>query len=310
MLAYAIHDLTKRYPGQTTPANDRISLEIAQGEVFGLLGDNGAGKTTLIKQMVNLLAPTSGRILLFGRPLDADPLYTPRHIGYMPQSGLALNSVTVAETLYFTAHLRGLSRRDARAERDRLIAAWDLGAMRDRVGNRLSGGQQRLVLLATTLAARPPVVLLDEPTNDLDPQRRQLVWESLRAINQTHGTTVVLVTHNVVEAEKVVQRVGIMRAGRLVAVGRPGALKAGLNEHLRLEIVFTPEQPPALPDGATPRAVGPGRWQMLITRDAAAGYLEALNCAPGVEDFRLSTATLEDLYLALAEPSANGGAGA
>jgi ABC-2 type transport system ATP-binding protein len=310
MLAYAIHDLTKRYPGQTTPANDRISLEIAQGEVFGLLGDNGAGKTTLIKQMINLLAPTSGRILLFGRPLDADPLYVPRHIGYMPQSGLALNSVTVAETLYFTAHLRGLSRRDARAERDRLIAAWGLGAMRDRVGNRLSGGQQRLVLLATTLAARPPVVLLDEPTNDLDPQRRQLVWESLRAINQAHGTTVVLVTHNVVEAEKVVQRVGIMRAGRLVAVGRPGALKAGLNEHLRLEIVFTPEQPPALPDGSTPRAVGPGRWQLLITRDAAAGYLEALNCAPGVEDFRLSTATLEDLYLALAEPSANMGTGA
>ena len=129
MLAYAIHDLTKRYPGQTTPANDRISLEIAQGEVFGLLGDNGAGKTTLIKQMINLLAPTSGRILLFGRPLDADPLYTPRHIGYMPQSGLALNSVTVAETLYFTAHLRGLSRRDAHAERDRLPLAVDLSVL-------------------------------------------------------------------------------------------------------------------------------------------------------------------------------------
>jgi ABC-type multidrug transport system ATPase subunit len=306
MLVYEIVNLTKIYPQQTAPANDRIGLDIERGEIFGLLGDNGAGKSTLVKQMANLLAPTSGMIRLFGQPLACSPLYTPRHIGYMPQTGLALNNLTVAEALYFTAHLRGLSRRDAIAERDRLIALWDLGAIRSHITNRLSGGQKRLVLLATAVAASPPVLILDEPTNDLDPQRRKLVWDVLRAINRERGTTIIFITHDAIEAEKIIQRVGIMRQGRLLAVGRPGALKADLNRQLRLEIVFTPGDPPSLPDGkqhATPHEIAPGRWQLLIEREAASAYLEALNHTTGIEDFRLSTATLEDLYLSLAEPA-------
>ena len=301
MTVYDVIDLTKIYPKQTVPANDHISLSVEAGEIFGLLGDNGAGKTTLVKQMANLLAPTSGTIRLFGQPLNASPLYTPGQIGYMPQDGLALNNLTVGETLYFTAHLRGMSRPDARAERDRLIDLLDLGAARDRHTARISGGQRRLALLATTIAASPPVLLLDEPTNDLDPQHRRRVWDVVRDLNRERDITTILVTHNVIEAEKVIQRVGIMRAGKLIAVGRPGALKAELNQQLRLEIVFPPDQPPTLPDGAQPREIGPGRWQVLIDRDAAPLYLHVLNQNPAVEDFLLSTATLEDLYLSLAE---------
>jgi ABC-2 type transport system ATP-binding protein len=304
MLAYEIVNLTKIYPQQAAPANDRIELDIECGQIFGLLGDNGAGKTTLVKQMANLLVPTSGTIRLFGQPLACSPLYTPRQIGYMPQTGLALNNLTVGEALYFTAHLRGLSRRDAIAERDRVIALWGLGTIRNHITNRLSGGQKRLILLATAVAASPPVLILDEPTNDLDPQRRRLVWDVLRATNRERGTTIIFITHNALEAEKVIQRVGIMRQGRLLAVGRPGTLKADLNRQLRLEIVFTPGDPPLLPDGihhANPHEIAPGRWQLLIERDAAPAYLEALNHAARIEDFRLSTATLEDLYLSLAE---------
>ena len=298
---YDVIHLTKRYAKQSVPANADISLNVEPGEIFGLLGANGAGKTTLIKQMANLLAPTAGTIHLFGQPLTTSPLYVPALIGYMPQQGLALSNLTVGETLYFTAHLRGLSRRDARAERDRLLALLDLGSVRDRMAPRLSGGQRRLLLLATTLAAAPPVLLLDEPTNDLDPEHRRQVWDIVRALKQEQGTTILLVTHNVVEAERVIERVGIMRAGRLIAVGRPGQLKAALNHQLRLEMVFTPGQPPSLPPGADPRETGPGRWHCLIPREAAPAYLEALNRAPGIEDFTLSTASLEDLYLALAQ---------
>ena len=306
MLVYQIVNLTKIYPEQAAPANDRIGLEIERGEIFGLLGDNGAGKSTLVRQMANLLAPTGGTIRLFGQPLASSPLYTPRQIGYMPQTGLALNNLTVAEALYFTAHLRGLSRRDAVTERDRLIGLWGLSAIRNHITNRLSGGQKRLILLATAVAASPPVLILDEPTNDLDPQRRKLVWDVLRATNRERGTTIIFITHDAIEAEKIIQCVGIMRQGRLLAVGRPGALKADLNRQLRLEIVFTPGDPPALPDEmphAAPREIAPGRWQLLIERDAAPVYLEALNHAAEIEDFRLSTATLEDLYLSLAEPA-------
>jgi ABC-type multidrug transport system ATPase subunit len=301
MTVYDVVDLTKIYPRQATPANDRLTLRVAEGEIFGLLGDNGAGKTTLIRQMANLLAPTGGTIRLFGQPLGAAPLYVPGRIGYMPQDGLALNNLTVGETLYFTAHLRGLDRRDAHAERDRLLDRLDLGTARDRLIVRLSGGQRRLAMLATTIAASPPVLLLDEPTNDLDPQHRRLVWDLVREINREQGLTIILVTHNVIEAERVIQRVSIMRGGRLIAVGRPGALKAGLNRQLRLEIVFAPGSPPALPPGPAPREVMPGRWQLLIEREAAPAYLAALNGNESVEDFSLSTATLEDLFLALAE---------
>jgi len=299
---YEVRELTKIYAGQTVPANDSISLDVHEGEIFGLLGDNGAGKTTLVRQMAHLLAPTRGTIRLFGRPLDAATLYTPGLIGYMPQNGLALNNLTAGETLYFTAHLRGMSRRDARAERDRLLEWFDLGAVRDRMAAQLSGGQRRLLLLATTIAASPPVLLLDEPTNDLDPLHRRLVWEALRTLKERAGTTIILVTHNVVEAERVIERVAILRAGRLIALGRPGALKVHLGDQLRLDIIFQPDAPPTLPDGVSPRALGPGRWQLLIGRDAAAAYLEALTAAPSVEDFTLSTASLEDLYLALAVP--------
>jgi ABC-2 type transport system ATP-binding protein len=292
----------KTYPQQSIPANDHITLTIEAGEIFGLLGDNGAGKSTLIKQMANLLKSDSGTIRLFGKPLALTPLYTPSKIGYMPQSGNALNNLTVSESLYFTAHLRGLSRSAARLERDRLVALWNLDPVRDRVIARLSGGQRRLSLLAITMAASPPVLILDEPTNDLDPQHRQLVWDTLRAINQERQTTFILVTHNVIEAEKVISRVGIMREGRLLAIGRPGLLKADLNRQRRLEVVFTPDCPPILPDGAIPRILSPGRWQLLIERESAPAYLDALNKASGVEDFRLSTATLEDLYFALSTP--------
>ena len=149
------------------------------------------------------------------------------------------------------------------------------------------------------------MLILDEPTNDLDPLRRKLVWDVLRGMNRERGATIIFITHDALEAEKIIQRVGIMRHGRLLAVGRPGALKADLNRQLRLEIVFIPGEPPLLPDGmyqARPHEIAPGRWQLLIERDAAPAYLETLNHTAGIEDFRLSTATLEDLYLSLAEP--------
>lgn len=301
MLAYEILNLTKQYPGQAARANDDVSLTIEAGEFFGLLGDNGAGKTTLVKQMTNLLKPTSGSIRLFGKALDAAPLYTAQQIGYMSQSLTALNSTTVGEALYFTAHLRGLSRLDARLERDRLLEVLALGDLRDKPFPRLSGGQKRLALLGACLAASPRVLILDEPTNELAPQNRVRVWELLRQINHERGTTIMLVTHNVLEAEKVIQRVGIMRQGKLVAVGRPGVLKAGLNDQLRLEIIFAPETPPTLPDEQPYRELAPGRWQILIERDAAALYLDWLHRTPSIEDFRLGTATLEDLYLSMVE---------
>jgi ABC-type multidrug transport system ATPase subunit len=296
MIVYDVQDLVKVYPGQTHPANQHITLQIRQGEVFGLLGDNGAGKTTLVRQMINLLRPTSGRITLYGQPLAHDTLLVPRTVGYMPQEGLALNNLTAAESLFFTAHLRGLSRAAARAEREALLDLWQMAAFRDKPIPRLSGGQRRLLQIALAMAGSPPVLILDEPTANLDPQRRKRVWEVLRQRNREQGTTIIFITHDAIEAEKVIDRVGILHAGALVALGRPSDLKSRVDHKLRLELVFAPEAPPQLPPGLDCREVSAGRWLVFLDREQAAGVLSSLDLRR-LDDFRLYSATLEDLYL-------------
>jgi ABC-2 type transport system ATP-binding protein len=303
MRAYDLHNVTFCYPGQTRPANQDLNLHIEAGEVFGLLGENGAGKTTLIRQMVNLLAPTQGSITLFGQPVGARPVYVPLHVGYMPQDSSALNNLTVGEALYFTAHLRGLSRADARQHARELLVLWRIEPLRDQYSTRLSGGQRRLLRLAVAAAGHPPVLVLDEPTNDLDPQRRRLVWDVLRRLNAEHGTTILFITHDAVEAEKVVQRVGILREGELVAVGRPSDLKRQVDDRIRLELFFAPDSTPQLPEGLTVRALQPGHWMVLLRRDDASAVLRALDLSR-LDDFRMHSATLEDLYLHYADRTA------
>jgi ABC-type multidrug transport system ATPase subunit len=296
MAIYEVEGVSKRYPGQVELANEGISLAIGRGEIFGLLGDNGAGKSTLVRQMANLLAPTAGLIRLLGEPVGRDPLHVPRHVGYMPQHGAALNNLTVGEALFFTAHLRGLRWRAARQERDRLLEEWQIGPLRDKPGPRLSGGQKRLLQLAVALAGRPPVLILDEPTNDVDPARRRQVWDNLRRLNREDGVTVIFITHDAIEAEKIIQRVGIMRAGKLVALGRPADLKQAVNQKLRLELFFPPESPPALPAGLEPLPFDAGRWLLYVDWNDLGQVMAGLDRRQ-IEDIHLYSATLEDLYL-------------
>jgi ABC-type multidrug transport system ATPase subunit len=296
VIVFDIRNLTKIYPGQTVPANKNISLQIRQGEIFGLLGDNGAGKSTLVKQMANLLTPTSGEIWVMEQAPPISSTFIPQHVGYMAQDGLAFNSLTVAETLYFTAHLRGLSRSDARRERDRLIELWQLADIARRVPGKLSGGQKRLLQLAAAMAGSPPILILDEPTNHLDPQRRQRVWQILRQLNKEAGTTIIFITHDAIEAEKIIQRVGIMHAGELVALGKPSELKSQVDKKLRLELIFPPHKPPCLPNGLIQHELDAGRWLVYLEKAEATAVLNTLDL-DHLDDFRLHTATLEDLYL-------------
>ena len=296
MIVYDVRGLVKVYPGQTQPANENITLQICQGEIFGFLGENGAGKSTLVRQMVNLLRSTSGSIELFGQPIGRDSLHVPLNVGYMPQETHALNNLTVGEALYFTAHLRGLRRADALRERDALLDLWQMRELHNQYSPRLSGGQRRLLRLAVAMVGAPPVLILDEPTNDLDPQRRKLVWNVLRQVNHERGTTIIFITHDAIEAEKIIQRVGIMREGRLVAVGRPSELKQRIDQKLRLELFFSSELPPSLPQDLTCHRLEPGRWLVLLEREQVMAVLNGLNLER-IDDFRLQSATLEDLYL-------------
>ena len=296
MIVYDVRDVVKYYPGQAAPANDHVSLQVEQGEVFGLLGDNGAGKSTLVRQMVNLLRSTSGSIRLFDQDITLDPLHVDMNVGFTPQDTPALNNLRVDEAIYYTAHLRGLSRAAARQECEDMLDLWRIRPLRAKYSPRLSGGEKRLLRLAVTMAGSPPVLILDEPTRDLDPLRRRLVWDVLRRTNEQRGSTIILVTHDAIEAEKIIQRVGIMRHGQLVALGRPAELKRAVDQKMRLELFFPPESPPALPDGLAHRQLEPGRWLVLLDRDKMTSTLNSLRLDL-LDDFRLYSATLEDLYI-------------
>jgi ABC-type multidrug transport system ATPase subunit len=284
----------KRYAGLPRPANDQLNLVVREGEVFGILGENGAGKSTLVRQLVNLLRPTSGRIELFGRPLDAHGIDVALHVGYMPQHGDALNRLTVGEALYYTAHLRGSTPSEARAERDRLMERWGVAGLRDQDSATLSGGQRRMLRLAVAMAGRPPVLVLDEPTADLDPVRRRLVWEVLREANESQGTTIVFITHDTVEAEKVVHRVAILSHGRVVKVGRPADLKRELGNEVRLQLRLNREV--TMPGEGSCTRLADGGLLLRTTWTNAMAFLNQLR-PEDVDDIRMTMPTLEDVFI-------------
>jgi ABC-2 type transport system ATP-binding protein len=296
-----IEELTKVYRTGTR-ANDRISLSVGEGEVFGLLGHNGAGKTTLVNQVVGLLKPTSGSISIDGRDMVAHPGLARRLCSFQAQAQVPIDGLTSRQAIDLLGQLRGASRSDVQRRRDRLVEALDLGEWLDVDAARLSGGVKRLVAFAMAAVTPGRLVMLDEPTNDVDPVRRRLLWRQVRALAD-HGAAVLLVTHNVIEAERSVDRLAILDEGRVIAEGTPAELKGRLGASLRLELVLDPDmlEVPVSPFGLS--AVPAGNRLMIGVPTDAAGqavaWAESLKRAGSVEEFTLGPATLEDVYVAL-----------
>jgi ABC-2 type transport system ATP-binding protein len=215
-----------------------VSFAVAAGEVFGLLGPNGAGKTTTIRVLTSLLPPTSGRALVAGRDCVRESWAVRELIGYIPQAISIDGALTAYENLEFYARVTGVRRRE-RAERiEQAVEAMHLGGFLDRLGRTLSGGMLRRLEIATALLSRPRVLFLDEPTVGLDPTARRLVWERLGVLREEVGTTLLVTTHQMEEAERHCERIAIMDFGSLVAQGTPAEL---LREYgaPSLEDVFT-----------------------------------------------------------------------
>jgi ABC-2 type transport system ATP-binding protein len=312
-----IEGLTKTYRpptrrGAGTVANDGVDLQVEAGQVFGLLGHNGAGKTTLVNEVVGLLRPDAGSIRIDGRDAIREPGFARAACSLQPQAQLPIDGLTPDQAIELVGRLRGARPGLVRERRDRIIEALDIAEWRRSDGARLSGGVKRLV--AFTMAAVTPgrIVILDEPTNDVDPVRRRLLWGQVRALAD-EGAAVLLVTHNVVEAERSVDRLAILDRGRVIADGTPAALKSEIADDLRLELVLEPGRaaPPAaafvrryLPNGSRALATVPA-----TEAAAAARWAEDLRRAGVVEEFSLAPATLEDVYVELvgrADALANG----
>jgi ABC-2 type transport system ATP-binding protein len=301
-VAYEIENLVKRYGSEHPPANDGISMTIATGEVFGLLGPNGAGKTTLVRALAGLSRPTEGCIRLFGHDLAHQPAWASHWVAIQPQ-GLALPTQECALTLIqLTGRLRGLTPADAHRQAGELIDEFGLQPHANKPFMHLSGGLRRLVSIATALVACRPVLIFDEPTNDLDPEVRRIVWRRLREAAR-QGAVVILVTHNVVEAERVLDQVAIMRAGRILALGSPSALKSTCQHQVRLELTLRPEVQPARELLSAwvglHQEVGDKYVLSIPQVDVAATMQTLLPYLSALDDFRIVAPNLEDVYIAL-----------
>jgi ABC-2 type transport system ATP-binding protein len=221
--ALELRGLTKRYDDGTL-ALENFDLAIPAGAVFGLLGPNGAGKTTAINAVCNLIRITAGEALVFGRP--AHTLQARRDVGLAEQDINLDRFLTVRETLIYHGGYFGMSSADATARADEMIEVFDLRAKANTRTSKLSGGMRRRVLLARALMHRPRLVILDEPTAGIDFELRTELWSYIRRLH-AEGTTVLLTTHYLDEAEALCEEIALIRHGRLIA--RDTA--AGLRDH-------------------------------------------------------------------------------
>jgi ABC-2 type transport system ATP-binding protein len=298
--AFRVNGLCKHFGGLA--ANDNITLRVEPGEVYGLLGPNGAGKSTLVKQTIGLLKPTAGSIRLGPFDLVADPDAARQLCSYLPQAQMPIDSFHVREAIELAGRIRGGRAGEVRQQTATLVEALDLGEWQGALGQTLSGGVKRLVGFCMATVRPGRLVILDEPTNDVDPRRRRLMWEQIRALG-ARGCSVLLVTHNVLEAEKSVDRLAVIHKGRLVAEGTPSSLKAADRSHLRLQLMLAPgTETPALPPWAGEAVrVGHNLVTTIAEADASAGIAWAVGLTDtGVaEEYALGATTLEDAYIRL-----------
>ncbi|MCT9929173.1 ATP-binding cassette domain-containing protein [Planotetraspora sp. A-T 1434] len=201
-----------------------VDLSVETGEIFGVLGPNGAGKTTTIRMLATLITPTGGTATVAGHDLLAAPEDVRRSIGYVSQAGGVDDNNGPRANLMLAARLNGLTAAEAAARTEEMMAAFDLSGFADRPARTLSGGQKRRVALALGLVHRPPLLFLDEPTTGLDPQNRANLWDQIKALRE-QGTSVLLSTHYLDEADSLCDRLVIVDHGLIVAEGTPGDLK-------------------------------------------------------------------------------------
>lgn len=225
--------LTKKYKDLT--AVDSLDLCVEQGELFSLLGVNGAGKTTTVKMLSCLSRPTSGEAYLNGKSIVSDSSAVKSIIGVSPQETAVAPNLTVKENLELMCGVHGFSKEKSIAKTAELAEKFELNSILRKKAGKLSGGWQRRLSIAMALVSEPQILFLDEPTLGLDVIARSELWDLIRELKGT--VTVILTTHYMEEAEALSDRVGIMKDGKLLAVGTPIELneKTGAN---RLEDAF------------------------------------------------------------------------
>jgi ABC-2 type transport system ATP-binding protein len=247
-------------------ALDGLDLRVEAGTVVGLLGPNGAGKTTLVRVLATLLQPSSGRASILGRDVVSEPLAVRRRIGLAGQFAAVDAELTGRENVEMIGRLYRLSASEARVRAAEVLERFGLIDAADRRVSTYSGGMRRRLDLGASLIGRPPVLLLDEPTTGLDPRTRQELWNTVDALRR-EGTTVLLTTQYLEEADRLAQRIAVVDHGRIVAEGTAAELKATVGT----EMLVVRVEPERAQDAAAVLAGLTAREEPIV--DAAAGEI-------------------------------------
>ncbi|GAB2883584.1 ABC transporter ATP-binding protein [Streptomyces deserti] len=276
--AIRVEELVKQYSPNSRRVVDGLSFDVRRGEVFGLLGPNGAGKSTTVGMMTTRVRPTSGRVVIDGVDVVARPRAARRVLAVVPQRNNLDRSLTVRQNLLFHAGYHGVPRAERRRRADELLERMGLSAYRKAKIDDMSGGQAQRVMIARALIHRPSVLFLDEPATGLDPQARLFMHDRVAELSE-QGVTVVITTHDMHEAAKLCDRIGIVDRGRMLALDTPQGLGRLLPEHAPLSLAVEAPQ-------------GPEQVVKLLSELPAVERVDVEDAAvdsPGVHRFRIHT---------------------
>jgi ABC-2 type transport system ATP-binding protein len=207
-------------------AVDKLDMDIPEAQVYGFLGPNGCGKTTALRMMCGLMEPTAGDIEVLGLSVPRQATLVRKQLGYMTQRFSLYQDLSAEENLRFVARIQGLPRAERRDRIEELVERFELAEIRGSLAGEISGGQKRKLALAAAVVHRPPLLILDEPTSEVDPNTRRFFWDALFDMCE-QGTTVLVTTHLMDEAERC-HSIAVLDRGRKVADGEPGQLKHDL----------------------------------------------------------------------------------
>ncbi|MHB8605550.1 MAG: ATP-binding cassette domain-containing protein [Thermoplasmatota archaeon] len=273
-----------------------IDLDIERGEIFGLLGPNGAGKTTTINMLVTILAPTSGTALVNGYDVVREPGLVRKSVGIVFQEPSIDTSLTARENLTLHGRLYAVPRAELKPRIEEMLKLVGLTERADDIVKKFSGGMKRRLEIARGLLHKPAIVFLDEPTLGLDPATREHIWDYIRMLRDDFGTTILLTTHYMEEANILADRIAIIDHGTIVALDTPERLKASLGgDVVRIKTKTQAKVFEALP--FVEKAEMKDGEVILTVREASVNLARIVQAAGVVEAVEVRRPTLEDVFL-------------
>ncbi len=306
-MSLAVHaaKLTKIYPGpEPVTAVDGIDLEVPEGMIFGLLGPNGAGKTTTVGMCTTRVVPSSGRVTVTGLDVTDDPPMVRKRIGVVSQFNTLDRSCTVFENVAFHCRYFGMGARPAKRRAEELLESFSLSEKASAMPETLSGGMAQRLLIVRAVAHYPELLFLDEPSAGLDPQSRIALWDVLLELHRS-GTTIVLTTHYMEEADRLCQRIAIIDFGKILVCDTPGALKQQVSAETVVELKLQhPSEEVARPLRELPGVLrvefGDGVLRLFMReRDGLLPRVVEVAQPAGLRDISISEPTLETVFITL-----------